>query len=662
MRKFLYIILLLPLQLFATDFVTVGNLGNKAASNGKGIVAYNFQISKFEITNSEYCAFLNCVATEHDPYELFSPLMQEHFFGGITRTEEEGHYKYTVKPKYERTPVIGVTWMSAIRYCNWLHYNSANIANGKPLSEYIKQTEGDEKHGAYNTKKVPEARNKGARYWLPNENEWLKAAYFNGKDWEESLFTEGSNCYTLKGWAIPYPHVKEVGKGVKPSHYGTFDQQGNAAEWIENSRSGDGQWKLALGGSLIRPSSFASFNDCEGDFPTKSITTFGLRVCRLSDSDALNKVNDAGFRPVPAMGTRVEQRSDIFGNEYVLVGDAGNRGDKQNRFFGRVNYNFYISTTELDNASYCGFLNAVARDADLYGLYDENMTTGACGGILRNKTANGFEYICKEGWERRPVVYVNYYDICRYCNWLHYGCPNNGKCELGTTEGTKSQGAYDTSDFEEVRSGKKAPYESFGKRNKGAIFWIPSEDEWYKAAYYDPEKTGNRKYHDYPTRSSDAPSLSEANYMEGTHLSVGEPYYVAPVDSFENAPSYYGTLQQGGNVWEWIEDWQFGIVGSRGLRGGSWSYTFYGLNAINTDPGSLDNSGYVFGARICQAVDKDGWQPVATPITERIHEYVMLMPEKHLLFAICIFGLLSGIGIISIVLASFKFAFKKNRK
>lgn len=659
MRRFIYILLLLPLHLFATDFVTIGNPGNNAASNGKGTVAYNFQISKFEITNSEYCAFLNCVATEHDSYELFSPLMQEHFFGGIIRTGEDGHYVYSVKSKYENTPAIGVTWMSAIRYCNWLHYNSANIAQGKSLSEYSKQTEGDEKHGAYDTRVVPKARNKGAKYWLPNENEWLKAAYFNGKEWNESLLSEGSNCYTSKGWAMPYPHVKEVGKGVKPSHYGTFDQQGNAAEWIENSRSEDGQWKIALGGSLIRPSSFAAFNDSEGDYPEKSITTFGLRICRLADANILAKESES-FQPRKAAEVNMRNPNDILGNEYVRVGDEGNRGDKENKFFGRVNYKYLIAKTELSNESYCRFLNAVAREADPYGLYDMNMATGACSGILRTKTSEGFKYSCKEGWDNRPVVYVNYYDICRFANWMHYGCPHTGKCELGTTEGTASQGAYNTTDFEEVRAGKKAPYKEFGERNVGAKFWIPSENEWYKAAYYDPEMVGNRKYHDYPTRTSDAPTQEQANYMVDNHFAVGEPFYVAPVDSFENAPSYYGTLQQGGNVWEWIEDWQYGIVGSRGLRGGSWSYTFYGLNAINTDPGSIDNSGYVFGARLCMAVDKDGWHPVKTPITEEIYEFVMLMPERHLLFAICLIATIIFVGIIATLLNAIKICSKQN--
>lgn len=641
MKRLILIILailaILPIQLFAIEFVTIGDKGNIAASNGKGSVAYDYQISKYEITNSEYCAFLNSVATTGDDYGLFSPLMEEHFFGGIIRSCSEGKYTYECKPDYENTPIVGLTWMSAIRYCNWLHYNADNINANVPLDEYRKITEGDDTHGAYNTTIVPSQRNAHALYWLPNEDEWQKAAFFNGSTWDESLYVEGSNCYKKSGWAYPYPHIKPVGLNVAPTHYGTYDQQGNAAEWIEDARSGDSKWKLALGGSLIRPSSSAEFNSSEGDFPTKSITTFGLRICRTTDNSRLA----TGIDSIPTIATvhsKVNQytvKCDKLQDEYVLIGDAGNSGDVVNQFKGRVNYEYYMARTELSNASYCRFLNAVASIEDPFGLYDINMSTGACGGINRIKKDGKYVYECKANYGNRPVVYVNYYDICRYANWLHYGCPATGKSEIGTTEGTADKGAYDTTDFEEVRSGEKSAYESFGKRNKGAKYWIPSDDEWYKAAYYDPQRTGNRKYHDYPTRTSDAPSPSQANYMVDNHLSLGgDRLYLAPVDSFQNAPGYYGTLQQGGNVWEFTEDWQYGEVGNRGLRGGSWSYTFYGLNSCNVDPGGLDNNGYVFGARLCMSANEDGWQPVSTPIQERIYESIMLLPKSRVLILV----------------------------
>lgn len=184
------------------------------------------------------------------------------------------------------------------------------------------------------------------------------------------------------------------------------------------------------------------------------------------------------------------------------------------------------------------------------------------------------------------MTYIGFYELARYANWLHYGCPK-GEQKLGITEGDSESGAYNTTDFESVRFGNKRVYDTFGRRNKGAKYWIPDEDEWYKAAYYDPTILGHRKFHDYPTRTSMPPTVKQANYMPEDKLAVGAPYYVCEVDDFSESASYYGTLNQGGNVWEWTESWQYGVPGQRALRGGSWQYTEQGLNAVNEDPGVL---------------------------------------------------------------------------
>ena len=121
--------------------------------------------------------------------------------------------------------------------------------------------------------------------------------------------------------------------------------------------------------------------------------------------------------------------------------------------------------------------------------------------------------------------------------------------------------------------------------------------------------------------------------MINNTLCVGAPFFTVPVDSFENAKSYYGTLNQGGNVWEWTDDWQYGVVGNRALRGGSWSYTSFGLHAINTDPGGIDDRSYVFGGRLCKAVTQQGWVPVGKPVTVTIYEFFrQLSPLKSVLF------------------------------
>ena len=618
---------------YASDFVTIKATKNQPNAQGYGVVDYAYNISKYEITNEEYCCFLNAVASKEDPHALFNNLMQQHFMGGIIRTAVADGYHYSCKEGYSNRPIVCTTWMSVIRYINWLHYNAVNIQNNVSVEQWFKETEGDDTHGAYDTRTTPERHNKDARYWLPNRSEWEKAAYYDGSKWIEQQSTPNANCASPSaGWAVPYPHIAEVGlsKGIN----GTYDQCGNAAEWVETTANAEG-WKFSMGGSAIRPVNYSYLGIVEGDVPTKAITTFGFRVCQSTDKTLLAKVVDL---PIHVQnntlgGGAIKFITDKNGTQYVNVGNIGNPGDRANQFRGSVYYEFAISRTELSNKEYCRFLNAVARQSDPYHLYHEEMQNGVTGGITRTKTSSGFQYQSKPNWEDRPVTYLAFYDLARYANWMHYGCPTTGESKLGTTEGNSTQGAYNTEDFEPVRSGQKTSYESFGKRNRGARFWIPSEDEWYKAAYYDPEKIGNRPYHDYPTRSSDAPTHEQANYMYDNTLCIGEPYFVVPVDSFQNAASFYGTLNQGGNVWEWLEDWQYGSIGCRGLRGGSWSYTAYGLNTCNTDPGGIDDRIYVYGGRLCMSLSDDGWQPVKKPFLTVFHQEILLMSPKKLLLA-----------------------------
>ena len=57
-----------------------------------------------------------------------------------------------------------------------------------------------------------------------------------------------------------------------------------------------------------------------------------------------------------------------------------------------------------------------------------------------------------------PVTYIGFLEAARFANWLHNGQGN------GSTE----TGAYDISDGI--------------KRQPDARYWIPTENEWYKAA------------------------------------------------------------------------------------------------------------------------------------------------------------------------------------
>ena len=261
--------------------------------------------------------------------------------------------------------------------------------------------------------------------------------------------------------------------------------------------------------------------------------------------------------------------------ETVAIGDRGNTADKRYIYGdysspGSVAYGYNIGKYEVTAGQYTAFLNAVAG-VDLRGLYSVGMAQANIGcGIMRSgtgTTANPFTYSVAPAFTHRPVTYVSWGDAARFANWLHNGQPA-GKQDLTTTE----DGAY-------YLNGATTNAQLMIVERKTDWRWaVPTRDEWYKAAYYKGGST-NAGYFDYPTGSNEMPgrdlndvSGNNANYLDLKAIGpIQPPYYTTVVGEFQNSDSPYGTFDQAGNVFEWIQTTYAGT--HRGMGGGSFNST-----------------------------------------------------------------------------------------
>jgi formylglycine-generating enzyme len=255
--------------------------------------------------------------------------------------------------------------------------------------------------------------------------------------------------------------------------------------------------------------------------------------------------------------------------DLVPVGNPGNANDSAGH--GAVAYNYWIGKYEVTNDQYCEFLNEKANlsyGSNVLGLFNPAMQSSARGGIYRTGSGtvdNPYAYHVKDLMSNKPVGYVGVFDGMRFVNWLNNGAGS------GDTE----NGAYLLTGATAVPSNATTIF-----RNPGATVFLPSEDEWHKAAYYEP----GHGYWSYGTRSdlppawavADSqgdvanPGANIANY--GYHFAWnGQTGNVSTVGGAGPlSESYYGAADMTGNQEEFTETHFQGNLNKFVFRGGCW--------------------------------------------------------------------------------------------
>ena len=262
--------------------------------------------------------------------------------------------------------------------------------------------------------------------------------------------------------------------------------------------------------------------------------------------------------------------------EWVTISDVGNSSD--NTGYGSVAYEYQIGTYEVTASQYTEFLNAVAVDDDIHGLYNSSMNSFDGCGIIQKKIKGGYTYYITSGWENRPVNYVSWSDALRFANWVHNGATSNSDTE---------DGAYNML----LPDGEKV-------RTLDALVFLPSEDEWYKAAYFDPQKQGGAGYYDYPTRSDKAPVSIAPPGGENSANYDGVVDSTVDVGGYKESGSAYGTFDQGGNIHEWTETIMYSVFPI--FRGGSyknaWPALYVKLQEYDRNNGEYSSIGFRVGS------------------------------------------------------------------
>ena len=214
---------------FQIDFVPISKATNP--SSGYGIVANDYRMGTLEIANAQWTKFKAA-------------------YGTVTGTPLEA---YNTDPYWQGTsvPTNSVSWYEAAQFVNYL-----NTITSNPVAYKFTGTQGNNTTDPYTLatwvagdvgyNSANPYRNSKAKYYLLTENEWVKAAYWNGTTSTlqtyatkagESL-TQGNGTsgtgwnYYNNGYVDPYGPWN-VGSGSEELN-GTHDMMGNVWEWMES--------------------------------------------------------------------------------------------------------------------------------------------------------------------------------------------------------------------------------------------------------------------------------------------------------------------------------------------------------------------------------------------------------------------------------------------
>lgn len=221
------------------DFINIS--GDASSANGTNISSLSpgedgyktftdpgsFRIGIYEITNDQWNKFVNN-------------------YGTVTGNPSYAYKKSAYFTGTEK-PANNVSWYEVAQFINWLNTNKGY----SPAYKFTgTQGQSDYKFYPWSASDVGynpnnPFRNSNAMYFLPTDDEWVKAAYWNGITLQkyatkaDEVLSQGDGSGT--GWnyyngiqnSLNPPGPWDVGHGSEELN-GTFDMMGNVIEWLES--------------------------------------------------------------------------------------------------------------------------------------------------------------------------------------------------------------------------------------------------------------------------------------------------------------------------------------------------------------------------------------------------------------------------------------------
>jgi formylglycine-generating enzyme required for sulfatase activity len=267
---------------FTIDFVPISSATNP--SGGYGIVYYSYRMGTYEITNDQWNKFKAAYGT---------------MTGNPSRA-------YDSSSSYTGTnvPTDNVSWYEAAQFVNWLNTSTGHQAaykftgaQGTTNYTFAPWSSGDPGYVASNP-----YRNANAFYFLPSENEWVKAAYWNGTALQtyatkDNGFPAQGNGTSGTGWNYwnngPATNPEgpwAVGSGSQELN-GTYDMMGNDFEWMESPmNSGDygaGSSRALRSGHWYYDSYVMASSTRSIYYPAEECDIVGFRVASVPEPGSI---------------------------------------------------------------------------------------------------------------------------------------------------------------------------------------------------------------------------------------------------------------------------------------------------------------------------------------------------------------------------------------